>query len=195
MNNLEKIHSKWMPIIDTIVENSDNETIKTNRVKNFLAEYSEHHSEIETPFMVNENMDSTLPASLKLLSMLNLEGVELNLIKLNSPEFKIVKDGPGLILENKDENFYENLEIKVLVSETQIKELSVFGVDVIQHIESLLIEENSISLNKVLETKKILNIYMMVNNINMKTIIEHTKTIKENLKKPVISISNLIQLK
>jgi len=157
--------------------------------------HAEHHSIKENDFLMQENMNSTLPISLKLLTMLNLENIELNLIDAKKPKMKIVNDGVGLSLKTEKNDEYENFEISISVSKDQILELGVAGIDLVQRIEHLLLEENAKAINEKLKTSKELNVYMMINNINMKEIINHGNGINEKLKNSIISISNLIKIK
>ncbi len=186
------VYKKWEPIIDTLLKYDDKNT--SLKIRKFLAEYAEHHSQKETNFLMSENMHSTLPISLKLLTMLDLENIELNIIDVKKPKMKIVNDGIGLTLETEDNSEYESFGISVSVTKDQIDELSVIGVDFVQNIEHLLLEENAKAINEQLKTSKELNVYMMVNNINMKDVINHGNGIKEKIKNPKISISNLIKI-
>jgi len=187
------IYEKWEPIIDTLLKYSENKD--SQKLRKFLAEYAEHHSEKENDFIISENMNSTLPISLKLLSMLNIDDVKLNIIDDEIPKMKIVNNGVGLELETDYDNKYENLEINVSITKEELFELRHYiGIDIVQKVEHLLLEENAKVINKQLETKKELDIYLMVNNINMSAFVNHGNGIKEQLKNPIISISNMIKL-
>ena len=184
-------YEMWEPIIETLLKYNDNNYSQKNR--RFMAEYADHHSQKENQFVESTTIKSTLAISLKLLSMLNLDDIELNIIDLKTPKIKIVEDGIGLQLETEDNSVYENFEINISITKDQIVDLGVGGIDFMNRIEHLLLEENAKQINRKLETSKELNIYMMVNNINMSDIIDHGNGVKEKLKNPKISISNMIK--
>jgi len=186
---MNEVYKKWESIIDTLLEYDKNTSLK---IRKFLAEYAEHHSQKEINFLMDGY--STLPISLKLLTMLDLEDIELNIIDAKIPKMKIVENGVGLTLETEDNSEYESFGISVSVTKDQIMDLGDDGIDLVQKIEHLLLEENAKAINEQLKTSKELNVYIMVNNINMEEIINHGNGIKEHLKNPKISISNLIKI-
>jgi len=190
-------YEKWSPIIDILLDNK--EISITDDIKLFFANYAEHHSQLDNQLMMTSDYSSTLPISLKLLSMLNLNGVELNIIDMVKPKMKMVKSGVGFVVSPEKDAPYEISEISILVTKDQIHALSNSvnknpGIDIITRIESLLLEESAKEINKKLETNKKLDIYMMVNSLNLKEFVEHGNGIKEKLKHTKISISSMIKI-
>jgi hypothetical protein len=186
----ERIIRKWKPIFDALNVTDEN-------IKGFMAEYAEKHSRMENWNRVygekeiipekkerlithpdidpygEENWDDTpinngrspsgfhlgpdpaadvaqnlLPISMKILSKLNLEGKNL-----------VVEDNPRSV---------EEYQVACSVSRNQIEDVrAMLGIDVVQKIENMLVEEMIQMINRRLEDKNNFHVYIMAESISL----------------------------
>jgi len=140
----EKIYEKWKPIINIIGEE------KSFKEKNFMTEYAEHHSQY-IDAMANIEDGDLLPISLKILSQLNLEDKETYIIT------------PSVSGDD-----FETLSTSILIDEIQYKDVrEKTGLDIIENLESVLIEENVKILNEILKNKDNFGVHLMVSELKI----------------------------
>ena len=147
-----KIYEKWSPIVDIIADD------KPDEIKMFLAEYAEHH--INNTDVLKDDL---LPISMKILSKLDLDGKNCYIIEPKKTfETKITKD--GISVSHDD---FKTFSFRVQIDEnfTDIEEK--IGIDIIQRVESVLIEECVIQLNELIKDKNDFGVHLMVSNLSV----------------------------
>jgi hypothetical protein len=154
----EKKLIKWGPILDAL-------NVKDSNLRQFMATYAEHHCRIEMDKDIYQSLSEKdirsklnglgnhpvtfLPISLKLLSMLKLEG----------KNYFVIGNGKDTEIKN----------VSVSVTKEQINAFTESDMkdNIIPMIENVLINKLSEIINKELETHENFFVYDMVENISV----------------------------
>jgi hypothetical protein len=141
-----KILIKWAPILDVL-------EIKDNDIRNFIAVYAEHHQDnfslTECPRieeMYGKEPISLLPVSLKLLSMLNLTGKNI---------------------EIRDKKDVKSKKVSIKIKRSEVEMYAQYGRDIIARIETALINELACQINDELKTNNNFYVHRMVSYISL----------------------------
>jgi len=134
---MNKVLKKWSPVIESLL----NDVERSDEIKQFIAEYAEHHAE-----QINESDSEGL----------NLLPVSMMVLKKLSSEFNDVK------FNINNEN-YETHIVSLKESIDTMRQIP----DNIQRVESILVNELEVKIKKELENKKNLDINLLVSKLVM----------------------------
>jgi hypothetical protein len=135
--NIENCVKKWSPICDAL-------KIFDERKKKIIAEYAEKHQLKEKKYSIRSE-ENLLPVSLKILAALNLDNIKV--------EFT---------------NIEETIDIYHTITPEEslmIKESN--GMDIIQKIEGILLDELITKINSELKEGNTLMLDMLVYNFSL----------------------------
>jgi hypothetical protein len=175
----EKLLEKWIPVIGALFTDDD----FSEDFKYTVCEYAEHHSKIEfAPGYDNGDYDQMLlPSSLKVISKLNLGGID---IKFIDKKVEDRKKKFKLLLDEEYEDSYEINDFTVSIKKHDYIDMISYGLGT-ERYESALIEEMVRTINKQLETATTMNIYLLISKFE---ILDDDKYIK-------ISFTSIIKIK
>jgi len=157
--------SKWEPIMKTLL--GDRKISK--RHYDFIVEYAEHHAQIESNigYLKEINSESTLPMSLKILSKIDFEDIDVKLIELTDintkPEIKVTDK--GLTLTSNKEKLYDTVKTEIRIERSELEFLPIIK----ESLEHAMMTEVINNFNDAIKSSKKLYIYTMINSLNIIT--------------------------